>query len=365
MKLRTITVFLLSAFISFGSQADTLTLKQDYPKQYTVKKGDTLWDISGRFLTKPWLWPKLWNMNRHIKDPHWIYPGDLIRLTWVNGQPRLTLERGDMAGKKIIKLSPRVRTEDQVKPVPVVDYAELAPFLRADVIADVDYDLKKAPYVLGENDDLSLVMSQGQNIHIRGKLDNGMRYGIYHVGDMYKDPKTKEVLGQSLELLGIAEPTSTYDGDITEATVVTSYNGIHQGDLVLPLLSDSSVDAYFSPAAGELSQPGEIIDIPQKTTYVGRFDTVILNKGQRENLQPGDVFAIVRPGAKVVDRGSDKVEYAERSSMGTKAMDKQKTQLQGDHIGEVMVVKVYSKTSLAIVMNSRALVHTGYAIENP
>ena len=365
MKLRSVTVLLLSALLAFGSNAETLTLKKDYPKQYIVKKGDTLWDISGRFLTKPWLWPRLWNMNRHIKDPHWIYPGDIIHLTWVNGQPRLSLERGGMAGKKIIKLSPRIRTEEQVKPIPTVQYDELAPFLRADVVVDPEYDLKSAPYVLGENDAQSLVMSQGQNIHVRGQLKDGMRYGVYHVGDTYKDKTTKEILGRSLELLGIVEPVSSYDGDISEATVVTSYNGIHQGDLVLPLLAENSVDAFFSPEPGELSQPGSIIDVPEKTTYVGRFDTVIINKGQRENLKPGDVFAIVRPGAEVVDHGPDNVNYKDRVGMGEKAMDKLKTQLHGDHIGEVMVVKVYSKTSLAIVMNSRALVHTGYVIENP
>ena len=121
----------------------------------------------------------------------------------------------------------------------------------------------------------------------------------------------------------------------------------------------------ITPEPGELTQPGEIIDVPQKTTYVGRFDTVIINKGQRENLKPGDVFAIVQPGAKVVDHGPSDVTYEDRTGMGKKIMDKKNTRLQGDHIGEVMVVKVYSKTSLAIVMNSRALVHTGYAIENP
>ncbi len=365
MKLRSVTVLLLSALLSFGSNAETLTLKKDYPKQYIVKKGDTLWDISGRFLTKPWLWPRLWNMNRQIKDPHWIYPGDIIHLIWVNGQPRLSLDRGGMAGKKVIKISPRIRTEEQVKPIPTVEYDELAPFLQADVVADTDYDIQHAPYVLGENDDQSLVMSQGQNIHVRGKLKEGMRYGVYHVGDTYKDKNTKEALGRPLELLGIVEPVSSYDGDISEAEVVTSYNGIHQGDRVLPLLEESSVDAFFSPEPGELSQPGEIIDVPQKTTYVGRFDTVIINKGQRENLKPGDVFAIVQPGAKVVDHGPSDVTYEDRTGMGKKIMDKKNTRLQGDHIGEVMVVKVYSKTSLAIVMNSRALVHTGYAIENP
>lgn len=103
----------MSALLAFSVNADTLTLRKDHPERYVVQKGDTLWDISGRFLTKPWLWPKLWNMNRQIKDPHWIYPGDRLRLTWVNGQPRLVLEQSDFRdGKKVIRLSPKMRVEE-------------------------------------------------------------------------------------------------------------------------------------------------------------------------------------------------------------------------------------------------------------
>lgn len=100
-----------------------------------------------------------------------------------------------------------------------------------------------------------------------------------------------------------------------------------------------------------------------KSTYVGRYDTVIIDKGARENLKPGDVFGIVRPGAEVVDNGPDNVIYEQDGTAGEKLQ--KKTTLRADHIGEVMIVKVYQKTSLAIVMNSRAIVRAGYAVENP
>ena len=132
---------------------------------------------------------------------------------------------------------------------------------------------------------------------------------------------------------------------------------------MLPMLSESSIDAFFVPQAGNLSKPAHVIDIPMKSTYVGRYDTVIIDKGARENLKPGDVFGIVRPGAEVVDNGPDNVIYEQDGTAGEKLQ--KKTTLRADHIGEVMIVKVYQKTSLAIVMNSRAIVRAGYAVENP
>jgi hypothetical protein len=123
----------------------------------------------------------------------------------------------------------------------------------------------------------------------------------------------------------------------------------------------------FSKVSSDVENKFSLIrkDIPMKSTYVGKYDTVIIDKGARENLKPGDVFGIVRPGAEVVDNGPDNVAYEQDSSIGQKLMNKQSTVLSADHIGEVMVIKVYQKTSLAIVMNSRDMVRAGYVVENP
>lgn len=366
MKPRYISLFLLSALFAFQAGADTLSLRKDHPDKYIVKKGDTLWDISGRFLTKPWLWPRLWNMNKQIKDPHWIYPGDRLRLTWVKGQPRLVLEHSDIReGKRFVKLTPKVRIEEKQGPVSTVELSEISQFLRADMVVDMNVDIDHAPYVLGENDDTSIYMSQGQTIHVRGKPDLNTRYGVYHVGNIYKDEQTGEELGRQLELVGVLQPKELYNNDITAAEVVSGFSEIRRGDRLLPMLSESSIDAFFIPQAGNLSAPAHVIDIPMKSTYVGKYDTVIIDKGSRENLKPGDVFGIVRPGAEVVDNGPDKITYEQDGTAGDKLMNKQKTTLRADHIGEVMIIKVYQKTSLAIVMNSRDMVRAGYVVENP
>ena len=366
MKLRYLSLFLVSALFAFQANADTLALKKDHPDKYIVKKGDTLWDISGRFLTKPWLWPRLWNMNKQIKNPHWIYPGDRLRLTWVNGQPRLVLDQSDAReGKRLIKLTPKVRIEENRSPVSTVELSEISQFLRADMVADMNTDLEHASYVLGENNDSSIFMSQGQTIHVRGKPDLNTHYGVYHVGNTYKDNQTGENLGRQLELVGVVQPKEVGDNNITAVEVVSSFSEIRRGDRLLPMLAESSIDAFFIPQAGNLPKAAHIIDIPMKSTYVGKYDTVIIDKGARENLKPGDVFGIVRPGAEVVDNGPDNVAYEQDSSIGQKLMNKQSTVLSADHIGEVMVIKVYQKTSLAIVMNSRDMVRAGYVVENP
>lgn len=362
---------LLSAFLAFQVSADTLTLRKDHPEHYVVRKGDTLWDISGRFLTKPWQWPRLWNLNKQIADPHWIYPGDRLRLTWVNGSPRLEVENRNERyapneGKRVIKLTPRVRVEEKQAPIPVVELSEIAQFLRADMVVDMNVDLENVPYVLGESDDTSIYMSQGQSIQVRGKPNLNQRYGIYHVGNTYKDEKTDEELGRQLELVAIAQPTQLYANNTSSVEIVTSYSEVRKGDRLLPLRADNNLDAYFTPQPGQLTTPGTIIDVPMKTTYVGRYDTVIIDKGQRDHVQPGDVFSIVRPGADVVDEGPDKVTYKLDQTDGEKLISSGSvTQLQADQVGEVMIIKAYNKTSLAIVMNSRAIVRAGFKIENP
>ena len=100
MRYRGIGVFVASWLLASAAVADIVQLKADHPDSYVVKKGDTLWDISGHFLSKPWLWPKLWHINPQIRDPHWIYPGDVPKLVWVNGEPRLVREGGTDRGNR-------------------------------------------------------------------------------------------------------------------------------------------------------------------------------------------------------------------------------------------------------------------------
>src|SRR6476469_10212048 len=77
------------ALLTVTAYAAAVEVRGDHPDTYVVKRGDTLWDIAGRFLQKPWLWPEIWQANPQVKNPHLIYPGDVLSLHYVNGQPRI------------------------------------------------------------------------------------------------------------------------------------------------------------------------------------------------------------------------------------------------------------------------------------
>ena len=142
MKFKLITASLIGAVLSFAAIADTLSLKKDHPATYTVVKGDTLWDISSYFLNSPWLWPRLWQANNQIENPHLIYPGDVLSLIWVNGEPQLTR-------KRLKKLSPTPRLAEKHEPIPTISLQAISAFLSRDHVIDPSL-IKTAPRLLGD-----------------------------------------------------------------------------------------------------------------------------------------------------------------------------------------------------------------------
>ena len=227
MRYRQIGFFFASWLLISAAMADVLQLKEGYPESYVVQKGDTLWDISGHFLKSPWLWPRLWQVNPQVKDPHWIYPGDVLSLTWVNGEPRLTQ-------KHTIKLSPAVRIEPKLAPVPTIKLSAISAFLRSDHIFPAGSDLDQMPYILGNNLNDSALL-QKQRLFVKGQLVEGRQYGVYRPGAIYKDPQTGEVLGQRAILAGIVTAGIHHPDDIVEVQLSKNVREVLQGDRVLPL----------------------------------------------------------------------------------------------------------------------------------
>lgn len=350
----------LLATVSQGILADQLKLKAGYPESYVVQKGDTLWDISGKYLTEPWLWPRLWNINPQIANPHWIYPGDALHLSWVNGEPRLG--KATQGGKQVIRLSPKSRYENKANPIPTLPISEIGPFLQTDHILADTRQQKSLPYVLG-SDKKHIGMLEGDTLYVQGDLVPGQNYGIYHPGVIYKDRDTGELLGQEAIFAGTIRAVARLDGNRTEATLTHNQREVMQGDKVMVLPEQESLPAVFMPKAAPTITPGYIVDLPNKTRGGGKFDVVLINKGSRDLLAAGDVLDIRRPGAGLVTKNG-KVQYRELSSVYDKVFhsNSRKTALPSEAIARVMLFKVYDKLSYGLIMQSNDMVSSGYQV---
>ncbi|MBT8140481.1 MAG: LysM peptidoglycan-binding domain-containing protein [Gammaproteobacteria bacterium] len=328
----------LAALIAWPSQAQ-VQLRDNYPSSYTVKRGDTLWDISGMYLRDPWLWPEIWQVNPQINNPHLIYPGDLLTLVYVDGKPRLVLNRGTM------KLSPNMRTSPLGSAISAIPADVLNGFLSRSRVLDKE-TLELAPYVVAGSDH-RLVSGAGDRIYGRGDFDPATRfYGIYRPGQVFRDPVTREKLGMQAHEIGTGQIIAEDD---QVATVVLNYSNeeVRNSDRFLPMANEE-VPSTFYPKPPESDINGHIIAVEAGVANVGRFDVVTINRGEREGLQVGDVLGVDRAGELVKDpvkRGS--------------------VQLPSERAGLMMVFKVFEKVSYGLILEAERPLSVMDEVSNP
>lgn len=366
MKYRYVAVFLASWLLATGSVADVLRLKADHPERYIVKKGDTLWDISGHFLQKPWLWPRLWHLNPQVRDPHWIYPGDVLRLVWVDGEPRLVNERVQNGQKREVRLSPGIRIDRAGAPVPALSYHEISSFLQSDHLLPVGSDFKALPWILGNNDNVTAMLA-GQQVYVKGYLSLGQQYGIYRPGKVYRDPETNEELGQAAVLTGMLVGKSREADNTTRAEVVKNYQEVLQGDRLMLIPDRERLDMTYTLQPAQLTKPGHVLDFggSDDVTATNRNGVLILDRGARDGLKNGDVLSIRRIGVTIAGNDADSTSYQLYSPAGKRLMASAERHLPDEVIGEAMVFKTYDKLSMALVLQATDAIKRGALVGNP
>lgn len=317
------------------------SLRDDAPARYTVVKGDTLWDISGRFLNAPWQWPELWEVNDQIRNPHLIYPGDTVYLYYRDGQPRLGLERGQ---GEVVRLSPQVRRVPHREAIAPLPRETVQNFLEANRIVEPG-EVEGVPYVVA-GDDQRIISGAGDRIYVRGELPPGQRFGLYRLGQRYMNPASGEFLGLELETLGEAH-FLRQESDITLLEVTSARQEIRGGDLVLPLES-LPVTPTFQPRAPAQEVTGQILSVPGGVRFIGRLDVVALGLGQREGIEPGHVLSVQQLGEQVVDPTSGEL-----------------LRLPGEQAGLVMVFRTYERVSYALVMRATRSLAVGDRVHTP
>ncbi|MCK4841267.1 MAG: LysM peptidoglycan-binding domain-containing protein [Methylococcales bacterium] len=326
--------------------ADTIKIKPDHPNRYVVVKNDNLWDISSKFLVKPWKWPQLWNNTPEIKNPHLIYPGDIINFYLRNGQPQLSLEFTDALSSDV-RLGPRIRESVLDEAIKAIPTDAIAQFLTSPKVVDKD-ELEQSPYVIdfaGEH----LIAGAGDRIYVRSiEEPKSLGYTIYRAGDPYVRPETREILGY--EAIYIADTTIERAGDPATLMVTTSEKEIRKGDRLM-VSPDGELALNFFPRAPENFVKGNIISVLDGVTQIGQYSVVVIDKGIVDGMEPGHVLDIYHKGKVVNDPFSNE--------------KKATVKLPDELAGLLLVFRPFDQVSYALVLEANQAIHVLDGIESP
>lgn len=371
--IRKITVLLTGMLVTVAVYAAGAQLRSNHPDSYTVRRGDTLWDISSRFLAKPWLWPEIWQANPQVRNPHLIYPGDVLNLSFING-PR-------------IGLHPSVHREGDA--IPAIPLSELKMFLKDMRVMDSSA-VSSAPYVVGL-EEARLRGVVGQNIYVRGlQGEPGQRWAIVRPSHVFRgfdqNAANADLVGHDLDsnvalvrgpweenfrndghygrgddlgvevsVIGMAETLRM--GDPSTLLLLDGTKEIRSGDRILPV-DDTPYDAYYYPHAPKSSVPANahVAAFADALDAAGSRQVVALSIGARDGVDNGTTYTIYEPGETINDDVA--------SNSWNRGTGKTVT-LPEEYVGHVMVFRTFDRVSYGLVMDGLRPVHIGGHLRAP
>ncbi len=339
-------------------QAQDVQLRADHPQEYVVVKGDTLWDISGRFLQHPWQWPAIWKANPQIADPHWIYPGDQISLIYVDGQPQLVVNR----------LQPQVRAEAEpinTIPLGLIDNVLLKPrVITAEEFAEL-------PYIVA-NVEGHLNALSGDKTYARGITgDYGKEYIVVGLSYIYEAKTNKEgkrewrhqagarrneyvpkrdkgffrakdVEVLDYELYEVARVKVIKSGDPAILKVLGGKRAVKPGDYLLPVDEFVYDNNFYPRAMNQIPEGMHVLSVSDKIMNAGHYRVVALNAGSAQGIKAGHTFSVFHPGMEI----DDKVKYPKGSREG-------KVTLPDEFVGQLMVFRSFDNISYALIIGGQ------------
>ena len=360
------------AMLTVTTYAVAVEMNGTHPDTYVVRKGDTLWDISARFLKKPWLWPEIWQANPQVKNPHLIYPGDILSLAYLD---RVTAQPG-----------PR-----QEAPINAIPLADVEPFLKNLNIVD---SFKELPYVVGLEED-RLRASAGQLAYIVGLQGTqpGQRYMVVRPTVSYSQPKPStdlevrgntlpgqgnlwkdyvassdrnEFLGYELAQVNIGTVTKVGadEGQASTLRLEDSGREVRAGDRLVPVQAQP-YDLQFiphAPASNPLPGHIRVLAVTDTLTSGGPRDVIAISAGAREGIDNGTVFSIWRSGSHVSDRvarrDSSRIDSSFHDGVGRVALPE-------EYAAHAMVFRTFDKISYALIMEGNKPARVGYELKHP
>jgi hypothetical protein len=359
----------------WAADAGPLSINPSHPDQYTVVQGDTLWDISGKFLNHPTQWPQLWSYNSQIKNPHLIYPGDTVYFSIVDGKPRLsfTKDGGGAANSGAFpssdtcvvseedihngrtsfamaqggKLSPCIRETSTKQAIRLIPTENIAKFLSSPKVVSAN-ELNTAPYVVdfaGEH----LMAGSGDKLYVRTLINpENVAYTIYRAGAVFKSPETGEILGYEAKY--VADSTFEQEGDPATVVIDKSIYEIVIGDRLMPKPSEQFTLNYF-PRPPEESIRGSILSVLDGVNQIGKFNVVVIDKGTQDGLLPGHELDVYKRGRITRDTYS--------------VVRNDQVKLPDEFAGTLMVFRPFERVSYALVMKASQAIHVLDKVQTP
>lgn len=327
------------------------------PDQHVVVKGDTLWDISGTFLQNPWCWPQVWGMNRdEIRNPHWIYPGQIIYFDRTRG--RLSLTRpgsGDGRGEPpITKLSPQLRSEslerDAVQSIPA---GMIEPYLTQPLVVEANA-LASAPRIVASQEG-RVYLGTGDRVYVKGKLEGGRTFQVFRPSGPLRDPQTRKVLAHEAAYLGTVtldrEAAPGVDAHTFRVAEMRQEMGV--GDLLVPM-PPTPVRNYM-PHAPAQPVDARVMSIYAGVSHAGQSQVVTVNRGSVDGLDVGSVLQLYHLGKTVPDP----------ASKGVLGFGKRTIKLPDEQYGSLFIFRVFSNVSYGLIMQVTAPVEVGDVARSP
>ena len=339
----------------------------NFPERYVVVKGDTLWDISKRFLNDPWLWPSVWHINPSIRNPHLIYPGDIIVMYIVDGKPFITLDgqagvipvtavtkkpsrtEPVKPGLKVVKLSPSSRVSGIHKAISTIPMSAIRPFLDRPRVVTED-EIENAPYIVSSYEE-HLVSGTGNRIYARNLTKPLADYNVIRPGIEYEDPETGDVLGYEAIYLADARliKSGIEEGELATLVVTKALREVLNNDVLIPHEEREQM-FQFTPRPPEKEVKGQIMAVFNGVSQIGQYMVVVLNRGTDAGLEPGHVLAVLQRGAEVHDQ---------------RRFIFSSVNLPDERAGIMMVFKTYKNLSYALIMEANRAMHIYDRFENP
>lgn len=339
-------------------ESAAIQLRSDRPTEYVVVKGDTLWDIAGKFLHDPFQWPSVWKQNPQIANPHLIYPGDMIRLSVVGNRTVIDVLRpdgnggyssvagGQFGAKPRMRngrevLSPAVIESELVRSVSNAAADAIRDFTRSPHVVTAE-ELGQAAYVLGTTDD-RLASANGDDIYARGfGAPPQEHYNIFRPSKPLVDPESGEVLGY--EAKRVADARLIQGGDPVTLRVLNSAQETLKGDRLIVKHHELFDD--LAPVAVDLSMRATVISLYDALSRAAQHQVVVLNKGRRDGLESGSVLEIA---------SSQQEVYDERGNDGKGETVKLPERLKGNAI----VFRTFEKVSYAMILEASLPIEVG------